>query len=159
MARRWRCSDAGYVYHVLNRAVGRARIFDKSADYAAFEKVLRQGWERTGMRLLAYVIMPNHWHLVLWPQRDGAMSTYAQMAYGHARAPLARPPSYGGHGTGLSGALQVIPRPSGRPLLHAVPLCGAQCATGKTCQTSRKLAVVKFVVPGSGRCQADGVAQ
>jgi hypothetical protein len=31
----------GYVYHVLNRAVGRARIVDKSADYAAFEKVLR----------------------------------------------------------------------------------------------------------------------
>jgi len=51
------------VYHVLNRAVGRAKIFDKSANYAAFEKVLRQAWERTEMRLLAYVILPNHWHL------------------------------------------------------------------------------------------------
>jgi putative transposase len=78
MARRTRSSDAGYVYHVLNRAVGRARIFDTSADYAAFEKVLRQAWERTPMRLLAYVILPNHWHLVLWPQHDGDLSTYAQ---------------------------------------------------------------------------------
>ena len=51
MTRRLRCSDAGYLYHVLNRAVGRAQIFDKSADYAAFEKVLRQAWEHTGMRL------------------------------------------------------------------------------------------------------------
>jgi len=78
MARRTRCADAGYVYHLLNRAVGRAKIFDKSADYAAFEKVLRQAWERTQMRLLAYVILPNHWHLVVWPERDRDLSRYAQ---------------------------------------------------------------------------------
>jgi putative transposase len=78
MARRARCTDAGYVYHVLNRAVGRATLFDKAADYAAFEKVLRQAWERLGTRLLAYVLMPNHWHLVLWPARDGELSSYAQ---------------------------------------------------------------------------------
>jgi putative transposase len=64
MARRLRCSDGGYVYHVLNRAVGRATLFDKSGDYAAFEKVLHQAWQHTGMRLLSYLIMPNHWHLV-----------------------------------------------------------------------------------------------
>ena len=32
MARRTRCADAGYVYHVLNRAVGRATLFEKQAD-------------------------------------------------------------------------------------------------------------------------------
>jgi putative transposase len=67
MARRTRCADAGYVYHVLNRAVGRATIFAKSADYAAFEQVLRQAWERMAMRLLAYAVLPNHWNLVVWP--------------------------------------------------------------------------------------------
>lgn len=78
MPRRLRCSDGGYVYHVLNRAVGRATLFRKSADYAAFEKILRQAWERFGMRLLGYCLMPNHWHLVLWPQKDGELSSYAQ---------------------------------------------------------------------------------
>ena len=78
MARRTRCSDAGFVYHVLNRAVGRATLFDKPADYAAFETVLRQAGERTQMRLLAYAILPNHWHLVVWPRHDGELSTYAQ---------------------------------------------------------------------------------
>ena len=78
MARRTRCSDAGYVYHVLNRAVGRATLFRKPADYAAFEKILCQAWERLGMRLLSYVVMPNHWHLVVWPREDGALSTYVQ---------------------------------------------------------------------------------
>lgn len=78
MARRTRCSDGGYVYHVLNRAVGRATLFSKPGDYAAFEKILRQAWDELGMRLLSYVIMPNHWHLVLWPLEDGALSTYMQ---------------------------------------------------------------------------------
>jgi putative transposase len=78
MSRRLRCSDAGYVYHVLNRAAGRDTLFDKAADYAAFEKVLRQAWERSGLRLLAYVVLTNHWHLVVWPRRDGELSTYVQ---------------------------------------------------------------------------------
>ena len=78
MVRRLRCADGGYVYHVLNRAVGRATLFDKARDYAAFEKVLRQGWERFGMRLLSFLLMPNHWHLVVWPSADGTLSTYLQ---------------------------------------------------------------------------------
>ncbi len=78
MARRLRCADAGYVYHVLNRAVGRATLFDKPADYAAFEKVVCQAWERSGMRLVSYVAMPNHWHLVVWPRDPGELSTWAQ---------------------------------------------------------------------------------
>ena len=78
MARRTRCADAGYVYHVLNRAVGRATLFRQPADYAALEKILRQAWERLGMRLLSYLVMPNHWHLVGWPLQDGALSTYVQ---------------------------------------------------------------------------------
>jgi REP element-mobilizing transposase RayT len=63
MPRRLRCADGGFVYHVLNRAVGRATLFRKAADYAAFEEILRQAWERFGMRLLAYIAMPNHWHM------------------------------------------------------------------------------------------------
>jgi putative transposase len=78
MARRRRCSDAGYVYHVLNRAVGRATLFNKDGDYAAFETVLYEAWERTAMRQLCYVLMPNHWHVVVWPQQDGLLSTWAQ---------------------------------------------------------------------------------
>src|SRR5271166_2370041 len=78
MARRTRCSDAGYVYHVLNRAVGRSSLFAQPGDYAAFEKVVHQAWERSAMRLLHYVGMPNHWHLVVWPRNDGELSTAVQ---------------------------------------------------------------------------------
>lgn len=76
MPRRLRCASGGYVYHVLNRAVGRARLFRKQGDYAAFEQILQEAADFVPMRLLAYCLMPNHWHLVLWPKGDGDLSEY-----------------------------------------------------------------------------------
>jgi len=65
------------VYHVLNRANARATIFESDADYAAFQRVLCEALARSpGMRLLAYCLMPNHWHLVLWPAADGQLSQF-----------------------------------------------------------------------------------
>jgi putative transposase len=61
-------------YHVLNRRVGRLSLFDKPADYAAFEKILAEAVARTHVRIAAYCLMPNHWHLLLWPRHDGELS-------------------------------------------------------------------------------------
>jgi len=76
MPRNPRASLGGYCYHVLNRGNGRRTIFLKDGDYAAFIKLLRQAGERTPMRLLAYCLMPNHFHLALWPSADGHLSDY-----------------------------------------------------------------------------------
>jgi putative transposase len=76
MARRLRVNAGGYVYHALNRANARMRIFSTDGDYAAFENVLAQACERTRMRLLSYCLMPNHWHLVLWPRNEGDLSLF-----------------------------------------------------------------------------------
>lgn len=38
MPRRPRIASGGLAYHVLNRRVGRLALFEKPADYAAFEK-------------------------------------------------------------------------------------------------------------------------
>ena len=51
-------------------------IFKKDADYEAFETVLAEAVERTQTRLLAYCVMPNHWHLVVWPKEDGELSQF-----------------------------------------------------------------------------------
>jgi putative transposase len=67
------------VYHVLNRGVGRLTIFQDEGDYRAFEKALGQAVERTGMRLLGYCLMPNHFHLLLWPRRDGELSEFMRL--------------------------------------------------------------------------------
>jgi putative transposase len=49
-------------------------LFDKAADYLAFEKILQEVHDRTGIRIAAYCLMPNHWHLLLWPRTDGELS-------------------------------------------------------------------------------------
>ena len=74
MPRRHREASGGIVYHVLNRAVGRMKLFETDSDYVAFERVLTETWERTGVRILCYCVMPNHWHLILWPREDGELS-------------------------------------------------------------------------------------
>ncbi len=74
MPRRPRLSTGGLAYHVLNRRVGRMALFEEPADYQAFEKILQEACERTAIRLVAYCLMPNHWHLLLWPRQDGELS-------------------------------------------------------------------------------------
>lgn len=71
MPRIGRTNIGGYVYHVLNRANARVRIFDNNKDYKSFEVILEEAVEKFDMRLLSYCIMPNHWHLVLYPKNDG----------------------------------------------------------------------------------------
>lgn len=76
MPRVKRITVGGWVYHVLNRANGRMTLFHSPADYAAFERVLAEAVERFETRLLAYCLMPNHWHLLLWPCKDGQLSGF-----------------------------------------------------------------------------------
>lgn len=77
MPRRPRHAPGGLVYHVLNRANRRGRIFHKDRDYEAFEAVLEAAAGRVpGMRVLGWCLMPNHWHLVLWPQKDGELAAF-----------------------------------------------------------------------------------
>ncbi|MEX0702453.1 MAG: transposase [Planctomycetales bacterium] len=78
MPRRARIAPGGYVYHVLNRTVARLAMFEKDADYLAFERILAEALEKHPTRLLAYTLMPNHWHLVLWPREDGELTEFVR---------------------------------------------------------------------------------
>src|SRR5688500_12411279 len=86
MPRTARVAPGGMAFHVLNRGVGRMRLFAKDADYAAFERILEQTLETRPMRVAAYCLMPNHWHLVLWPERTGDLAAFMQkLTITHAR--------------------------------------------------------------------------
>jgi putative transposase len=52
------------------------RIFGKERDFEAFEEVIQEAKARVPMRLLAWCVLPNHWHFVLWPRRDGELSEF-----------------------------------------------------------------------------------
>lgn len=64
------------VYHAINRSNARVQIFNNDRDYQLFESVLVEAKERSDMRILAYCLMPNHWHLVLYPRKDGDLQAF-----------------------------------------------------------------------------------
>ena len=76
MGRPKRAAQGGLISHVLNRANARMTIFEKEGDYEAFERALTEAVDRTGIRLLCYCLMPNHWHLVVWPTEDDQLSKF-----------------------------------------------------------------------------------
>ena len=76
MPRQARIAVANTVYHVINRANGRQTIFHSEEDYRHLEDLLQEAVDLTGMRLLGYCIMPNHWHLVLYPSTDTQMAEF-----------------------------------------------------------------------------------
>jgi putative transposase len=78
MARGPRYAPGGFVYHVLNRGVARLPLFEKPADYAAFLRVLAEALQECPMRVLAFVLMPNHWHFLLWPEGDKDLSNFCR---------------------------------------------------------------------------------
>jgi putative transposase len=66
------------VFHVLNRGVGRRDLFTKHGDFLALERVVEETLRTRPMRLCAYCLMSNHWHLVVWPERDGDLPAFMQ---------------------------------------------------------------------------------
>jgi putative transposase len=78
MSRGPRQAPGGFVYHVLNRAVARLPLFEKPADYAAFLRVLAEALAECPIRILSFVLMPNHWHFVLWPERDHDLTDFCR---------------------------------------------------------------------------------
>ena len=76
MGRPKRAAKGGLIYHVLNRANARMKLFEKDEDYEAFERVLTEAVDRFDMPLLSYCVMPNHWHLVLHPVEDDQLSKF-----------------------------------------------------------------------------------
>ena len=52
------------------------KLLRKQADYEAFLRVLDAAQAKHPMRILAYWLMPTHWHFVLWPEADGQLSAF-----------------------------------------------------------------------------------
>jgi putative transposase len=74
MARSCRQAAPECVHHAVNRGNRRQAIFHKPGDYKAFLRVLTEATARFGMRVIAFCVMRNHWHLVLWPAAGVSIS-------------------------------------------------------------------------------------
>ena len=97
-------------------------MFHKDEDFEAFERVIAEGFDRYPVDLLTYCLMGNHWHLVLRPRRDEALSrfmrwigvTHVRRHHQHYRTPGGMMQSEGLlGGDGFTGE---TPVPQGPPI-------------------------------------------
>jgi putative transposase len=106
---------AGVVYHVLNRGNARAPVFLDPDDYQAFLDLLDLSWNRLPIPLLGFTLMPNHFHLVLWPRGDGDLGRWMQwILTSHVRRHHRR---HGGSGHVWQGRFKAFPAQSDSHLL------------------------------------------
>jgi|EndMetStandDraft_3_1072993.scaffolds.fasta_scaffold07455_3 putative transposase len=99
MPRSRRISPDGFVQHVVNRGDHRDAIFHKPSDFRAFLAVIAEAAYRIPVRILAYCIMRNHFHLVLWPYEGKDLPAFMQLVMNiHINRYLRHyPPSSPGH--------------------------------------------------------------
>ena len=89
MGRVHRVDVGGMVFHALNRANFRSALFKREAHYEDFLALVAEGADVVPVRLLAYCLMPNHWHMALYPRADGDLSKFLPRIDPHAA--LSRP--------------------------------------------------------------------
>lgn len=65
-------------YHIINRGNGRQQIFHKDEDYAAFLGLMQQARVKHPVRLHAWCLMPNHFHMLVQPEHGDELNKYMQ---------------------------------------------------------------------------------
>ncbi len=88
----------GVPQHVVNRGNRRSQVFRDRLDYLEFLAALTDAGNRTVVRLVSFCLMPNHFHLVLWPNQGVEVSAYMQVVMNAHLRDLQRR-----HGTSGSG--------------------------------------------------------
>lgn len=68
----------GLIYHIINRGNGRQQVFHSEGDYRAFVDLMVEAGERHPVKMLAWCIMPNHFHLLVCPERADNLSRWMQ---------------------------------------------------------------------------------
>ena len=79
-----RVAPGGMVFHVLNRGVGRMRLFRSDADYVAFKNILEETLAVQPLRICAYrpVPVPSRWaNLVNEVQTEAELRTLRQCVH------------------------------------------------------------------------------
>ncbi|MFZ3062562.1 MAG: transposase [Actinomycetota bacterium] len=79
MPRKLRVDIGGYIYHLTARGNNKEQIFYRKDDYEIYLDSIKRAKERIPFTLFTYVLMPNHIHLLLEPQKDGDIGRIMQI--------------------------------------------------------------------------------
>jgi len=64
--------------HIINRGNGRQQVFHKDGDYQAFLDLIQAAREHYPVRIYAWCLMPNHFHLLVQPDVADHLSIWMQ---------------------------------------------------------------------------------
>ena len=79
MPRRLRFLPAGSVHHIVNRGNDKKTLFESTRDFEDFLRLIAWAKQRANIRIVAYVLMRNHWHFVLWPAAEGQVQVFLHL--------------------------------------------------------------------------------
>ena len=96
----------GNLYHVYNQGNNHQLLFRDRRDYLTFLSLYRR-LIHPYVNTIAWTLMPNHFHLVLWPRGDGDLSRWMQwLLTAHVRRYHRH---YGGSGHVWQGRFKAFP--------------------------------------------------
>jgi putative transposase len=93
-----RFAPAGFCYHIVNRGNDRRPIFFGDGDYRRFLQLLESGKRRYAVRLYGVCLIGNHVHAVVYPEAEGALSSYVGWVFGRYACQLRTLTKTTGHG-------------------------------------------------------------
>lgn len=87
MPYRYQEFQANEYYHIYHRGRNRQKIFFEAENYVYFLRLLKKCCTKFTVRVIAYCLMPNHFHFMLQPQKHDNLSEFMrrlQQSYAQA---------------------------------------------------------------------------
>lgn len=81
MPRRKHTFTPGHTYHIYNRGAHRARIFFSDDNYRYCLRLLKKYGRKYQITIIAYCLMPNHYHLLLRQDGDTSLSHFISVLF------------------------------------------------------------------------------
>ncbi len=76
----------GGYYHIYNRGVNRGKIFFEQENYRFFLRRMKEYLQPESVEVIAYCLMPNHFHLIVCPQTENFSDNMGLFAMSYAKA-------------------------------------------------------------------------
>jgi len=74
-------TEKGHYYHSFNRGNNRQQIFHEESDYLYLIAIFKKNTRRFDVLIVAYCLMPNHYHLLLRQNGEQPISRFIQSTF------------------------------------------------------------------------------
>ena len=71
----------GQYYHIYNRGAGKEQIFFSKGNYEYLLQLMKRYYQKYGVSVVAYCLMPNHYHFLLRQETDEPLSKFMQVLF------------------------------------------------------------------------------